>query len=218
MNLGQLRTLCLSWLDDPSATYFTPAQVNVWLNNAQRECQKQLIQAGQQWYTTFVSTTLVLNQDTYAVPTDFLKVNKMQVLLSGVTPNQNRTLINPVTLVQIDQVSMTTGTPAAYAMRKNSFVLRPIPDQALTLYMDYTYRVSEMTTDSSLPDVPNQYHEYLAVLATLDGLFKDQREPQAMMAKKDYYLGLMKQDAAERRIDAAREVVVTDSWDIGVLF
>lgn len=218
MNLGQLRTLCLSWLDDPSGTYFTPAQVNVWINNAQRECQKQLIQAGQQWYTTRASTVLILNADTYACPTDFLKVNKMEVLLSGVTPNQNRQLISPVTLVQLDMISMTSGTPTAYAMRKSSFVLRPIPDTPLTIYMDYTYRVSDMTLDSSMPDVPPQYHEYLSVLATLDGLFKDQRDPSAMMTKKEYFLDLMKQDAAERRIDSAREVVITDSWDLGVLF
>ncbi len=218
MNLGQLRSLCYSWLDDLNGTYFLPAQVNVWLNNAQRECQKQLIQAGDNWYTIRSSTQTVQNQDTYAVPMDFLKINKLEVLLSGQNPNQYRAMITPVTLVQLDQVSMTSGTPGAYCLRKNCIVMRPIPDNIYTLYLDYTYLVSDMTSDSSIPDVPPQYHQYLAVMATLDGLTKDGRDPSSMMAKRDSYLGLMKQDSQDRNVDCPRTVVVTDGNDIGTLY
>lgn len=218
MNQLQLRNLCYSWLDDLNGTYFLPAQVNVWLNNAQREVQKQLIQSGDNWYTIRASTSTVQNQDTYAVPMDFLKINKLEVLLSGQNPNQFRTMVVPVTLVQLDQVSMTAGTPGAYCLRKNCIVMRPIPDNIYTLYLDYTYRVADMTANSSIPDVPAQYHEYLAVLATLDGLTKDGRDPTPMLTKKDYYLSLMKQDSNDRNVDAPRTVVVTDGCDFGTLY
>lgn len=218
MTFSQLRTLVWSWLDDPNGTYFTEVQVNVWLNNAQRECQKQLIQAGENFYVTSVYTSTVQNYDTYALPTDFMRLNKLQVLLSGTSPNENRAAITPVTLVQLDQVSMSTGTPQAHCIRKNCIVLRPIPDNTYTVYMDYSYLVNDMVADSSVPDVPIQYQEYLAVLASIDGFLKDQRDASPFFAKRDFYLSLMKQDAENRHVDAPRQVVCTDGGDMGVLF
>lgn len=217
MNRGQLRALSLSWLDDLAGTYFTAAQMDVFLNNGLRECQKQLIQAGQKYYTTRASTNLVINASTYALPSDFLKVDKLEICLDGTPPNENLQILLPVTLVQLGKFTWTTGTPEAYAMRKNCIVVGPIPDNNLTMYMDYTYAVQEMTTDGSMPDAPQQYHEYIAVLATIDGLLKDQRDPSAMLTKKDFYQKLMKEDAAERRVDTSRQVVITDP-DWGPLY
>lgn len=216
----ELRNLCLYWLDDLAGTYFTPTQVNRWLNNAQRECAKQLIQAGENFYVTRVQASTVQNQDTYALPSDFLRLNKIQLVLSGTGVNQIRNMLAFTTLVEIDAVSQSTGTPDAYTLKKACMILRPIPDNVYTLLMDYSYRVSDMTADTSIPDVPPQFHEYLAVLATLDGLFKDQRNPDAMMEKKKYYLDLMKQDSENRQVDSPRMVRETDgtgdSW--GFLF
>ncbi len=76
-----------------------------------------------------------------------------------------------------------------------------------------------MTADSSIPDTPLQYHEYLAVLATLDGFLKDQRDPTPMLKeKRDFYLSLMKQDAINRKDDQARVVVSMDDSGFGYLF
>lgn len=210
MNLLALRTLCLSWLDDLNGTYFTSAQMNVFLNNAQREVQKQLIQAGENWYLTRASTTCVLNKDTYALPTDFLTVNKFEVLISGTAQNEVRQIISPATLVQIERMSMTTGTPAFHVVKKNCIMIRPIPDQAYTLYLDYAPLVPDMTTDNSLPDVPTKYQEYIAVLATSDGFLKDQRDPSMITEKKNFYLSMMKQDMQQRKVDAPRQVLMLD--------
>lgn len=209
-----LQNLTLSWLDDLNATYFTPTQVNAWLNNGQREAQKQLIQAGENFYVKRVSTICVTNADTYALPDDFMRLHKLEIVLSGVPPNEVRDSLYFVTLGQLDQVSMSTGTPEAYCIRKNCLVIRPIPDSAKTLYMDYSPIVSDMTLDSDMPNVPTQYQEYIAVLATIDGLLKDQRDPSPMLAKKEFYLQLMKADSENRQVSQPREVVSTecDSW------
>lgn len=217
MNLSDLKNLTWSWLDDPNHTYFTSSQVTTWLNNGLKECQKQLIQAGENFYVTRASTQTIANYDTYALPSDFLKLNKLELLLSGTTPNEVRQTLRFSTLVEIDNVSMTTGTPAAYTLKKNCLLLRPIPDIVYTLYMDYSYLVADMTSDGSIPDVPIQYHEYIAILATIDGLLKDQRDASTFLAKKDFYLSLMKQDAEQRRVDSSREVISTDA-DFGYLW
>lgn len=216
MTLGQLQTLTLSWLDDLNAGYFTLPQVNVWLNNAQRECQKQLIQAGENFYVKRSSSATVQNADTYALPTDFLKVNKLEVVLSGTGVNEVRQTFTPVTLIQIDQMYQLQGVPAAYVLRKNCFTVRPIPDNTYTLYLSYSYRVTDMVNTSDSPDVPEQYHEYLAILATLDGFLKDQRDPNPMLVtKRDFYLALMKQDSEERTVDAPRMVIMTEDGGYG---
>lgn len=222
MTLLQLRTLVLSWLDDPNGTYFTETQVNTWLNNAQREVQKQLIQAGENFYVTRVSTTTVQNYDTYSLPTDFMRLHKLELLTEGTTTpptyNQVRQQITPVTLVQLDKVSMSTGKPAVHAIRKNCIVLRPIPDNAYTIYMDYSPEVDDMVGDAATPNVPLRYQEYIAVLATLDGFLKDQRDMTPFLEKKRYYLDLMKQDAENRNVDEPRSVVATEMYDAGYLF
>jgi hypothetical protein len=218
MNLLQLQTLTLSWLDDPNAGYFTLPQVTVWLNNAQREAQKQLLQAGQNWYTVKVQATTTQNVDSYVLPPEFMRLNKFEIVTSGTGVQEVRQTLSPVTLVQIDQVSQTTGLPACYTIKKNCLVMRPIPDNAYVMYMHYSPRVGDMTNPTDIPDVPIQFQEYLAVLAALDGFLKDQRDPSPFLEKKRYYLELMKEDATNRNVDAPRSVVSSGEYDYGYLF
>lgn len=219
MNLSELQTLVLSWLDDPNGTYFTPAQTLVWLNNAQREVQKQIIQAGQNWYVTRAYTTTGTDLAAYSLPDDFLKVNKLEVVLSGEFPNQNLQLITPVTLVKLDQCTTKTGPPSVYVLKNNCLLLRPVPDQVYRLQMYYTYRVTDMVNPTDVPDVPEQYQEYIALLATFDGFMKDQRDPNPMLKMKaDMYVKRMIEDANDRTVDQPRMVRQTEMSDYGWLF
>lgn len=209
MTFLQLQTLVLSWLDDPNAGYFTTPQIKVWINNAQRELQKQLIQAGENWYLTCATTSTVANYDCYALPSDFLKLHKLEVVISGSGTTATTSIIFPNTVMQSNLNLIGPGTPSTYYLKKDCVVLRPVPDSAKTLILNYSYRVSDMVYDSEEPDAPPQYHEYIAVLAALDGLLKDQRDPSPFMAKKNFYLDLMKQDAQNRKVDVPRMVVTT---------
>lgn len=218
MTLTELETMVAVWLDDVNETYFTQSQIWRWLNNAQREAQKQLIQAGENFYVTRASTSLVVDQDTYALPDDFMRLNQLEIAISGSGTSEVRQSLGFVTLNQLNSVSMTSGTPTNYTLRGNCIVVRPIPDAALTMYMDYSYLVTDMSTGGSTPNVPAQYHEYLAVLATIDGFLRDRRDPSPMLAKKEFFQSLMKQDAENRNVDSPRTVVVTDDYGVGSLF
>src|SRR5688572_13141534 len=102
---AQLRTLALSWLDDPNGEYFTAAEMNVFLNNAQRELQKKLIDKGENFYVQRLLGTMVIGQDTYTLPTDFKKSHKLEIITSGTSSDettQDRQLLAPVTLIQLD--------------------------------------------------------------------------------------------------------------------
>lgn len=207
MTFGELKTLVSVWLDDLEFGYFTQNQVGVWLNNAQLEAQKQLIQAGQNWYMTCATTNTVMNSDCYALPSDFLKLHKIEVVVSGEFPNDNTVRLIPVTPVEADGLGSGIGRPSAYFLKKDCIVLRVTPDNTYQLNMLYSPRVVNMTVDSEEPNVPPEYHQYLAVLATLDGFLRDQRDPGPFLEKKRYYEELMKQEAQERTVDQGRGIV-----------
>lgn len=219
MNFGQLTTLVLSWLDDPQGAYFTPSQTAAWINNAQREAQKQLLQAGENYYVEKMSGQTIANQATYVLPSDFRLCHKMEMVCSGTGVSEIRTELDFVTYQQLEQISQSTGFPVAYNLRRNIIEFRPIPDNIYTMYLHQSYRVVDMSNATDVPDIPQDYHEYIAVLATLDGFLKDQRDPSAFVAaKEDKYLQRMVKDAESRDVSAPRTVVVTEGFGGGYLF
>ena len=218
MTLLQLRTLCLSWLDDINGGYFTTAQMNVFLNNAQKEVQKLLLQSGELYYTKSVETTMVVNQTDYVIPTDFLKVHRLLIVLSGTSPNEETQTLQSITLNQQDLFDNQSTNPLAYYLKRSRFVMVPPPANALVLRIEYSYLVADMTLDADVPDVPTQYQEYIAVLATIDGFLKDGRDASMMLTKKAFYEELMKQDQQNRKQDGPRMVVTTRSEGWEALF
>ncbi len=212
MTLTDLTTLMLSWLDDPNAGYFTPAVTLPFLNNAQKEVAKRLVAKGQNYYIKCQQTTLVPSQGLYQLPTDFRKLHRLEIVKSGTYPNEDRSVIAPITMNQQDFNPSFTGTPETYFLKKNVIALYPVPDTALTLRMNYSYRIADMVNGSDTPDVPEDYHELIAILATLDGNLKDKMDMSGIIAKKEYYERMMDQDSAERQLDQPRTIVVTEDY------
>jgi hypothetical protein len=122
MNLTDLRTLVSTQCDDLSASYFTLPQIDVYLNNAQREVQKFLLNAGTAWYLKCVKSTLVANKGCYFVPSDFLKLHKLDLILSGTVANNQvrRTLVH-LTPQEASGVNYGYAAPSSYFLKKNRF-------------------------------------------------------------------------------------------------
>jgi hypothetical protein len=209
MNLSDLQQLTLSWLDDPNATYFTLPQVNRWLNNAQKEVQKHLVQAGQMFYLKPVQTNTIYGQADYVLPIGFLKLHRLEIVISGAPPFESTVPLSYVTLNQQDLVPPQIGQPQFYHIKRNRLTLFPAPDSILPLRLYYSYQVTDLVNQTDVPDCPDHYQEFIAVLATIDGLLKDQRDPTPMLGKRAYYENLLKQDAQERHQDAPRSIVQT---------
>lgn len=219
MNRGEIRNLALYWLDDLQGAYFTPQQMNVFINNAHREVQKQLIQAFEDYYLKSVQTVTVQGQGDYILPLDFMKLRRLEYVLSGHGVNENPVQLSSVTLGQKDMIPIGTGTPSVYILKSDRFTVLPLPQSSgVILRLFYTYRVQDMTQDTDVPDVPEDCHEYIAILAALDGFVKDDRSPQNLIDKREEYKRLMKQTAEDRKIDRSRQVVVRDNETVGMLW
>jgi hypothetical protein len=209
MTFQDLQNLTSYWLDDLQFGYYTQTQVQLWLNNAQKEVQKMLIASGQSRYNAWVGTTLIVGQSDYILPQDFRKLQNLEVVLSGTPPNESVSPIVPITLNQKYLVDMGQSTPAAYHFRRNRIVIQPAPDAPLLMRMEYTYLVTDMVNATDIPDVPAEYHELIALLACADGFIKDGRQNPLLLTKIEAYKTDLQQDAQERNQDTVRSVVQT---------
>jgi len=209
MTFAELQSLVSYWLDDLNFGYFTQTQVKVWLNEAQKEVQKKLIKAGQNYYTDFVQTTTVQNQAYYVLPSDFKKLNRLEIITGGTVPNESVQSLTPMTINQQDLISRGTGQPIYYFIQKDQLVLFPTPDTAQTLRLYYSYMVSDMTLDNDTPDVPESYHQLIALYACQDGFLKDGRANELLVKKIGEFERDMDMDSTDRQQDTVREIVLT---------
>ncbi|NBO41041.1 MAG: hypothetical protein EBU92_05845 [Betaproteobacteria bacterium] len=216
MTFLQMQDLVLSWLDDPDAGYFTRPQVRVWLNNAQREVQKLVEQAFEGHFVKCVETTTVINQREYELPSDFKRLTRLELVISGSSfQTQDVNLMQKITPNQQD-VLPRLGTPQGYYFKGSQLILVPVPDTAKTLRMEYIYRLTDMTLDADVSLIPDEFHEYVALLAARDGFLKDGRDIAPIKDKISDYETNLKRDAEQRNIDQPRTVVQTqfdDSYD-----
>lgn len=204
------------YLDDLQFAYFTPVQVKRWLNNAQESVQKQVIQAFEDLFVKCVQTSTVIGQREYNLPDDFRKLNRLQLILSGTTPQTE----NPFDLVKITRGEenayfQNVGTPRAFYFLNKQLILTPYPNQVWVLRMDYTYRLEPMVNDTDVSEIPEEYHELIAVTATVDGLIKDGRDPGTLINKKQQLEKELREDAEQRHINQPRTVVITQDDDTG---
>lgn len=215
---ADIKILIREYADDRSGTYFDDTVLNPFIRQAEYEVQKQLIQAGEMFYQKCQQTTLVTNQWDYILPSDFLKIHRLELVLSGTGVNEDRKLLSRVTMNQQGFVGNAAGTPVAYIIKKNRITLFPTPDSAKTLRMHYSYRLVPMANDSDTPDIPEEYQEYIAVLACFDCFIKDDRAPTNLETKKQQYLDMLKKSSEDRDESQGRQVVAVDDGETGVWF
>lgn len=213
MNLLDGRALILGWLSDQDDDYFTPSLLNVWIKLAQRQVQMELLQAGENWYMKPAETIMVIGQADYVLPSDFMVEHRLEYVLNGSGANEIRQPLDPMTTNGQDRVSIVQGQPAAYYIKKDRVTISPTPDKAYVLRLYYSPMVVDISQDSDVPDVPEQFQEYVYLLAAFNGFIKDDRAPNSLQAKKEEFKTLLKQMAEDRTQDRSRTINETMDYD-----
>lgn len=214
MTFRELKDYVARYVDDKSFSYFTEADVGARVNLAQKELQKRLISANEDYFNICVKTNTVINQKTYTLPTDFLQVIRLERILSGTGDLTNTLQLLPITPNQVNLYPYSTaagGAPCNYYFQNRTLVLVPTPNQVYEIHLYYSYLVQDMVSDSDEPDanIPGNMHEYIGVLATRDCFFQDNRAITPIELKLKAYEDLLKQIAVQRNADATRMVVAT---------
>lgn len=211
MTLTTMQALASDYLDDVNNSYFTITQLNLRLNLALRELQKRLILSGEQYYVVCYYTNTVVDQAAYALPSDFLNIVRLDYILSGSGATAVEQKLYAMTPNQRDLLGTTSGAPRYYYFQNNNLILAPAPDAIYQLHLEYTYYVTDMVNGSDTPDAPQQFHEYIVLMAVRDMMVKDNRPLGNIETKLKEYEELLKQMASQRRDDGARMIVSTDS-------
>lgn len=209
MQLSDLQNLTSFWLDDLQFGYFTQTQVTLWLNNAQHGLQKRLLKAANNRYNVSATTPLIVNQNVYVLPSDFKKLQNLEVILSGVRPFESTNPILPITENQKYLVQTGNGTPLYYTFVSGNLYLRPAPDTPLLMRMVYSYMLADLVNPTDVPDAPLDYHEMIALLACEDGFIKDGRSNPLLEKKIAEYQAGIDSDAQERNQDQTRGIIET---------
>lgn len=212
MTRAELKTLVWDWCDDAAGGYFTSSVLNMRINLAQRELQKNLIGANKEYYTKCVKTNLVSGQAAYALPSDFMQVVRLEFVTSGSGDTATTQSLAQVTPNQRDLFQFQSGDPQMYWFDKNNVVLTPVPNAVKEMRLTYSYLLADMTDDADEPDAPEQFHEYIAVLTTRDCFLKDGRPLGPIESKMAEYKDMLKSIANQRGMDSPRMVVSTREW------
>lgn len=214
MTFLELQELVGDWVDDPNFGYFSRSIVKKRLNLGLRELQKHMISANEEYYSKCVKTSTVASQKAYALPSDFIQIIRLEKVLSGSGDNVKTDQITYITPNQRNLIPDVSGDPTNYYFEKNNLILVPTPVRIQEIHLEYSYLVADMVNDSDEPDAPEQFHEYIAILATRDCFLKDGRSLSPIESKMGEYKTLLKQIAEQRRADGSRMVVTTDAWGI----
>ncbi len=204
-------SLASDYLDDPNNSYFTTTLLTLRLNLALKELQKRLILAAEQYYVVCVYTNTVVNQKAYALPTDFLNIVRLDYIQSGSGATAVEQKIFAMTPNQRDLVASISGPPRYYYFQNNNIIIDPAPDAAYEMHLEYTYFVADLVAGVDIPDAPQQFHEYIVLMAVRDCMVKDNRPLGNIEAKLKEYEELLKQMASSRRDDGARMIIATES-------
>lgn len=211
LTLSELQVLVSDLVDDPNNGYFTLPVMTQRLNLAAFEVQKHLINANQQFYSKCVKTTTVINQQAYALPSDFLQDIRISYVTGGSGDTATTCKLNRVTPNQRDLYSWTSGQPANYWFEKNNIMLWPVPNSAVELRLEYSYIITEMVNPGDFPDVPEIFQEYIYIICARDCFLKDGRPITPVETKLEEYKMLLKQIAEQRAADGPRYITTTDS-------
>ena len=205
----QIENLIAGWLNDPNKTFFTAATLQVRINLAQRVLQSILIDAYQDFYTTCATAPTIAGTGRYRIPTDFRKSRRLELLTQGSGDTGTYVKVDPIDLNQQDLFPKGQGLPKGYYILKNHLYLRQVPSQVWTMHWSYVYRVADLAADGDTPDIPEDYHEFLAILAVRADLIQDGASMEPILELKREYEEKIKMDANNRKPDGARMITAT---------
>ena len=140
---------------------------------------------------------------------DFKKEHRLDIVITGTAPRLQVQPIQPITTNQQYLILTEPGLPKFYTFRRNRLIMYPAPDQSYQLRLFYSYACVDMVNDTDVPDAPQDYHQFLALLAAEEGFIKDGRVSDLLERKIKDYQTQLDQDAQERAQDMGRMVVET---------
>jgi hypothetical protein len=136
---AQLQSAILYRMGNRSDAGLT-ARVPEFITSAEDEMQRRLKTADQEASTTLTTTA---DTPTVALPTGFISARRIRLLEGGVYTD-----LWPVSLAG-DKTEYVSGRPQAVALQGSNLVVKPTPDGAYSLPMDYYAKFTALSDSNT---------------------------------------------------------------------
>ena len=181
----ELRTRARQLADMENSQFVSDTELGYHINSGAQDLYDMLISAGELYKISSTSISLVANQDTYALPSDFYKMLGVDLNSQG----------QPVTLKKFEFAERnkysyypfynTRGlTALKYIIQGNSLRFIPMPNGTDTITAWYAPTLALLVNDSDTFDSINGWEDYIVFDAAIKMLIKEESDPQAIMIMK----------------------------------
>lgn len=195
---------------DDTTSYWTDTEMLGFFNMVQQEVQQVIVSVFEDYFVTQTSINIVGSSTAYALPTDFLKMRRVEdarfpepVEIRPLTIQDKETFPNPY-------ITQGQSYPDGYYLMGNQFVLTDPPNytqqSAITFY--YVKRLADFTTSQSTQtsEIPGEFHMTLVWGIVKYCLFKQQTPNDYATKEYDRGLNNIVKFAESRQIQRPRKV------------
>lgn len=171
------RDLLRIFIDQPHTGIWSNANLNTLINAAYREIVAEIMRRWPNYYHKESTITTTANTPYVDVPSDCVNVNKII--------NSSSETLARLDLTQMD-FTESNGEPTNFAVTGPHVYFWPEPDAAYTFRIDYHYCPSDLSSDSSVPELPVLYQDILAYGAAVKSrIAKEESLPEYQMQYKN---------------------------------
>lgn len=180
LTLATVRSKVRAHIDEPSANYWTDAELNGYISDRQLDLWRKILQIRKDYFLSNFNLSLVANQFSYTVadgiPADIWRIETIRTTTSG-KQNMVWNPGNPTSQAFIDGLNSDTPTfnpfQIYYALRNlTTLWVSPLPQSALTARVDYIQLPTAVSADSDTFLLPDPFLPYIQYMAASDALAK----------------------------------------------
>jgi hypothetical protein len=185
VTFADLKTRARQLADMEFSQFVSDDEVGYYINAGAQGLYDLLISAGELYKITSTSISLVANQDTYSLPSDFYKLLGVDLSSQG----------QPVTLKKFEFAERnkysyypfynTRGlTALKYIVQGDSLRFIPMPNSNDSITVWYAPTMPALVNDADTFDGVNGWEDYIVFDAAIKMLIKEESDPTAIMSMK----------------------------------
>jgi len=169
--LAQLRTRVRYFVRDPNTKTFQDAELDIYINEAQKEVAAFLCKNEGDFLLREATTTLVQGTTDYHYPSDIFGRNIRALYAYGTDP-VTYVKVQRGTLEEVYDAGMVQDTyPSRYVCLDGYFKVGPPPDDSgYTLLIAYIRQPTDLASGTDVMDSDDEFKELIAVSAAIRAL------------------------------------------------
>lgn len=213
--LKNIRNNVRMYLDEESAADWTDAQIDAQINVSYLKVYKAVISTFDDYYSTTYPFNLTENIQEYALPSNFYKVQRLEVKLDADADDRRKVIkknFDSLT-TQLSSTTYDKSTPF-YQIFGSYIVLLPVPSETVISggLLRYVATVDDLDDDTDEINIPfaDSNYDLIAVGAVSRLLKKGQQDmPSSRNFREEFDIGLidLQNDLEDRYLDGPKEIV-----------